>query len=388
MVLAVNKKVLILAPSNAAVANVALKLISTSRFGAHNVVVYGNNCDETISFLNPSLRYERYTLFLRKYNKLENEEEKAVQRQRFARWLWLENAETASLKDLESLCDDPDGRKSVGNADVVLCTLNTAGSKPLRSAAKKKFELIILDEGSQCSEAEFYIATTFPGVQRIVVVGDPRQLPATVLCMHCEDAGYGESFLSHIFAFQPKKVHLLDTQYRMDPPLLEFANETFYGNRIKSDISVMNRRPHVEQNFRFITTSEYGDDAEEKRGPSWCDESWCNEYEAGVIKSLIKSDKDIRNIQSELEGNARIIVITPYKAQVAKLRQVLKKIQGVRNADISTVDSFQGQEGDIVLFSSVRTKSVGFCDNANRLCVAMTRAKRVMRVVGDLDFCE
>ena len=51
---------------------------------------------------------------------------------------------------------------------------------------------------SQCPEAEFYILTNFPGVERIVVVGDPRQLPATVLSKEAQELGYGESFLGRI----------------------------------------------------------------------------------------------------------------------------------------------------------------------------------------------
>jgi hypothetical protein len=56
------------------------------------------------------------------------------------------------------------------------------------------------------------------------------------------------------------------------------------------------------------------------------------------------------------------------------------------NVEVSTVDSYQGQEGDVVIISTVRTKKTGFVDDAQRLNVALTRAKRILRVVGDLDF--
>jgi hypothetical protein len=180
---------------------------------------------------------------------------------------------------------------------------------------------------------------------------------------------------------RPQKVHLLDTQYRMDPGLLEFANTVFYDKRVKSDSSVWNREPLVQNPFKLISTSEDGAGTEDRKGFSWF-----NDYEASVVKYVLQHDEDILCILGTLEEEARIIVITPYTAQVEKLRKVLKPVMCLRGFDISTVDSFQGQEADIVVVSTVRTDSVGFVDNANRLCVALTRAKRVLRVVGDANF--
>ena len=181
---------------------------------------------------------------------------------------------------------------------------------------------------------------------------------------------------------RPEKVHLLDTQCRMDAKLLEFPNMEFYGGRIKTAESVKNRSLHVANSFQLVSTSGCASEAKNKF-------SWCNDYEATVIKSLLKHDEDILCVLKSAEANgldARVIVITPCEAQVACLRRKLQKIKWVQAHDISTVDSFQGQEGDIVLVSTVRTKSVGFIDDANRLCVALTRAKRVLRVVGDVEF--
>ena len=56
------------------------------------------------------------------------------------------------------------------------------------------------------------------------------------------------------------------------------------------------------------------------------------------------------------------------------------------NVKINTVDAFQGQEADIVIFSAVRSEHEGFTNDEQRLNVALTRAKRVLRVVGDWSF--
>ena len=201
----------------------------------------------------------------------------------------------------------------------------------------------------------------------------PAQLPSTVLNPKCEENGYGESFLGNLIRIQPEKVHLLDTQYRMDPGILRIANTFFYDNRIISDESVKIRQPHVTEPFLFISTSEE-EGAEERQGSSWY-----NDYEARVVKSLLRNDEDIQRIL-EKDKNTRVIVITPYKAQAEHLRSLLRNLKF--KCVVDTVDSFQGGEGGIVIFSAVRTKR--FTDNSHRMCVALTRAKRVLRVVGDL----
>ena len=251
------------APSNAAVANLALKLVSTGRFRTRDVVVWGENCDESVRFLNPIHRDRRWAGFFRSYRESQDDGTKKKKFDAFVSWLRMD-LKQASLTETAALCrlaaDDISGHKSVASAKVILCTLNTAGSTSLREATKCTFDLIVLDEASQAPEAEFYITTTFPGVKRIVVVGDPRQLPATVVHQGCRDAGFADSFLSHVQQFQPEKVHLLDTQYRMDPEILRFSNECFYSNRVISDESVHLREPVVESPFQIIDTSEMGEE--------------------------------------------------------------------------------------------------------------------------------
>jgi senataxin len=248
-----------------------------------------------------------------------------------------------------------------------MCTLNTAGSQFLRNAAGKHFHTLLLDEGGQCPEAEFYICTTFPGVRRIIVVGDPQQLPATVIDPRIQHAGYGASWMSHVSEVYPRKIHLLDTQYRMDPEILKFPNASFYSGRIMSGENVFGRSPYVEFPFRFIDTAKCGQEEEDKY-------SFKNAYEAAVIKSLLKSDSDILRVRKS-DPHCRIIIITPYKAQVDLLESTLSDTKGVGSVSIATVDSFQGQEAPVVIVSTVRTESAGFVDSAQRLNVSLTRAQ-------------
>ncbi|OEU12767.1 hypothetical protein FRACYDRAFT_163510, partial [Fragilariopsis cylindrus CCMP1102] len=89
-----------------------------------------------------------------------------------------------------------------------------------------------------------------------------------------------------------------------------------------------------------------------------------------------------------------ICILTPYSKQVQLLRSTLQQeafstnniMKLINNIRIGTIDSFQGQECDIVLFSSVRSNTInelGFVRDPRRLCVALTRARKGLVVVGD-----
>ena len=385
MILAMNQNVLVTAPSNAAVANVAKKLFETGMFKISELTVFGENCDPSVRFLNPIHRGREFSKMMRSFTE---EGVDAARREKvkgkFIEWLRV-SSQNSTTADLAEICpyldmDSRHGRLSFMNmlraSKVVFSTINSTGSMMLRSAFSTT--TIIVDEGGQCPEAEFYIATTFPNAKRVVVVGDPKQLPSTVINPLCLKAGYGRSWLGRVFQILPQKIHLLDTQYRMDPQILRFPNHSFYENRILSGDSVINRPQSAETPFQFIDTDNKG--KEEKQ-----DTSWQNVYEATLIKVLLATDPDIKSFLVQADS-PRIIVITPYRAQVRLLRESLESLNKKEHIEVATVDSFQGQEADIVIVSTVRTHRVGFVDCDERLNVALTRAKFILRVVGDASF--
>jgi len=92
-------------------------------------------------------------------------------------------------------------------------------------------------------------------------------------------------------------------------------------------------------------------------------------------------------LQTGVNGEASVIIITPYKGQMELLLEQVQLPKGSKaSIAINTVDAFQGQEGDVVILSTVRTKRAGFVNDAERINVALTRAKRVLRVVGEFSF--
>jgi hypothetical protein len=384
MISVIGSGVLVLAPSNAAVANIALKLYLTGRFALNEIAVFGENSDPSVNFLSPRFRGDKFAEMSLRYGAAEGKPEKQeILLREFIAWLHLNEADV-SISDLSYMCptiemETRSGRRLLcdilRSSKVVFSTLNSAGSAMLTS--NLDVHTLMLDEGGQSPEADFYIATNFPGVERIVVVGDPKQLPATVIDVDCKAAGFGYSWLGKIQSLHPEKVHLLDTQYRMDPQILTFPNRSFYNNRILSGENVLSRETYIEKPFLFIDTDRRGQEEQEAF-------SWTNVFEAMVIKSLLLTDPDIQRLL-RASSNVRIIIITPYRAQV-KLLQELVVVPRQSNLQIATVDSFQGQEGDVVIISTVRTRRAGFVDDKQRLNVAITRAKRILRVVGDAAF--
>ena len=216
MISAIGQGTIVTAPSNAAVANLAIKLVESGRFEFPKVCIFGDGCDPSVRFLNPLYRSEEYKKALNmcsnlddvdipldKVNALEaREREKSTIRQKLAQWLHVKDS--LSMNELFTLCPniplDETGSVSrtgkqkiallIGSAQVLLCTLNSSGSHYFQDAvSESRFQTFLLDEGGQCSEAEFFIATTFPGIKRIIVMGDPKQLRPTVLEPACSFAG-------------------------------------------------------------------------------------------------------------------------------------------------------------------------------------------------------
>lgn len=89
------------------------------------------------------------------------------------------------------------------------------------------------------------------------------------------------------------------------------------------------------------------------------------------------------NVRSVCQGDVQSVgILTPYAGQVSVLERMLVECDNdLSSASIcvSSVDGYQGQEADVIIFSTVRSNpsnTLGFVSDARRLNVAITRAKR------------
>ncbi|TMW63612.1 hypothetical protein Poli38472_002553 [Pythium oligandrum] len=126
----------------------------------------------------------------------------------------------------------------LSHASIIACTLSKAGSGPL-STLQRGFDALIIDEAAQAVE----VSTLVPireRVARVVLVGDPKQLPATVKSVVAANARYDRSLFERI-AESGVAPSMLRVQYRMHPFLREFPSKRFYGGMLTDGPSVMER---------------------------------------------------------------------------------------------------------------------------------------------------
>jgi len=197
----------------------------------------------------------------------------------------------------------------------------------------------------------------------IVMAGDHWQLPPTVLSMEAARAGLNTSILEAAVN-NITNVHLLDTQYRMQPAIAGFSSQYFYKGLLKTAAHLLNTGSPVQ----FIDTA--GSGYNETHGPDGS--SLQNEGELQVVLKLLETE-NLDPLQTAL--------ISPYAGQVTAARELLPA--GMR---ISTVDSFQGQEKETIIVSLVRSNDdgeIGFLKDYRRMNVAITRAQQQLFVIGD-----
>ena len=246
---------------------------------------------------------------------------------------------------------------------VVFCTVSARSNYQLR---KEAFDIVLLDEAAQIEEACVW-GLLRSEVQQLYMSGDPDQLPATVSeegKKHLHDRSLMQRLMN-----LGVEATLLDTQRRMHPDISNFSNEHFYNGRLKTNYKQPKNKAFKE--FTPLEVIDVPTGIEETRNTSFI-----NKAEAETVVQTVRQlhSKKIHNV----------VVIAPYTAQCTLLREYLSS--EAIYTEVHTVDSFQGREADAVVLCTVRTgKSVGFWTDYRRLNVAMTRAKHILRIIGNVN---
>jgi hypothetical protein len=135
-------------------------------------------------------------------------------------------------------------REVMRSAVVVCSTLSSAGCGAMKSAfAQHGFDMLVVDEAGQSLESELAIPFIYEPKQ-LILIGDPRQLPATVLSVEAQRLSMGMSTMQRLMYDCDSPFHLLSTQYRMHPDICQFPNDRFYSGELQTDGSV-HQRPSI-----------------------------------------------------------------------------------------------------------------------------------------------
>ncbi|KAF5392749.1 hypothetical protein D9757_000845 [Collybiopsis confluens] len=325
-------------------------------------------------------------------------------------------------------------------SQIVVATCHSSGGRHLRN---QEFDVVIIDEATQAVEAVCWIPIF--KAKKLILAGDPMQLPPTVLSLDRErkkkkktkEGGTNSSSLMESepeakltkstttttkeaekkTSLRPPKTlettlfdrlegmygsgikKMLDVQYRMHKQICTFPSQTLYSGKLTSHSS-------VAEHLLSDLIEGKGEDEETRREilgtpVTFFDTAGCEYFERVDGEGGLGSGDEEGSRCNENEaivvkqwidglvdagiGPERIAVITPYQAQVTLLTSILRPVYGTP-LEIGTVDGMQGREKDAVVVSLVRSndkREVGFLKEMRRLNVAMTRAKRHLCVIGD-----
>ena len=269
-----------------------------------------------------------------------------------------------------------------GEARVIACTLVGSANRLLDGM---KFGTLFIDEAAQALEAACWIPIR--RASRVIFAGDHCQLPPTVKCYEALKGGLGRTLMERIADQKPEVVTLLRIQYRMHEDIMRFSSDWFYHNLMVAAPEVQHRSIlDLDLPMMWIDTAEY-EGKEEFVGESF---GRVNKTEAELTLLSLQAYFELIGKQRILDERLDVGIISPYRAQVQYLRQLLRKKEWTKpfrtRISVNTVDGFQGQERDIIVISLVRSNDdgqIGFLRDLRRMNVAITRARMKVIILGD-----
>ncbi|GAQ80606.1 RNA helicase nonsense mRNA reducing factor [Klebsormidium nitens] len=288
-------------------------------------------------------------------------------------WRASEDAEAIAIKEV------------LDDADVIVATCIGAGDPVLEG---RTFRVCVIDEATQATQPSSLVPLV-GGADNVVLVGDQKQLPPTVISLEAAKAGLEVSLFEELQR-SGVKTFLLDTQYRMHPALAAFPSQHFYDGRLTSFPTPEDRPapkrfawPDASRPIAFLDCS---DGREEISGEN----SRMNQAEASMV---VKTVTELLQ-GGDLPSAEAIGVIAPYSGQVRLLQDLFFSPPNTSGAarrmfdglEVKTVDGFQGREKEVIVLCTVRSNTdgqLGFVADARRMNVALTRAKRGLIVVGN-----
>ncbi|MCS3200913.1 AAA domain-containing protein [Candidatus Bacteroides intestinigallinarum] len=298
----------------------------------------------------------------------------------------------------------------IRNCRIIVGTVAAISGKP-ELFRLKHFDVAIIDEATQILEPQLLGILCVRGedgknaIDKFVLIGDHKQLPAVVQQNTEQSAIYDESLLSiglsnlkdSLFerlyrnctaACSSSAIHrsydMLCRQGRMHPEVALFANRAFYGGRL-----IPVGLPHQIEDSDTIRRLAFYPSVPEKAGAS----AKINYSEARIVADL--AVRIYERHQSDFDESRTLGIITPYRSQIALIKKEIESvgIPALNRILVDTVERFQGSERDVIIYSfcvnypyqlkflSNLTEEEGVLID-RKLNVALTRARKQMFITG------
>ncbi|WDZ54909.1 serine/threonine-protein kinase [Paenibacillus polymyxa] len=291
-------------------------------------------------------------------------------------------------REFEAIC--------AGETQVIASTcLGTANIPGVWSA---EYDWVIVDEAGRATPPEILVPLVRG--KRILLVGDHKQLPPIVdsefKTEDLEKFEIKKSFLEislfeDIFNRAGSSIKsTLNIQYRMHSGIGQLISEVFYEGTIRnadSTETLIHPLPNWEgKSVVWITTSAREDRFESSSQSSKSKE---NQLEA---KLILEECEKANKVLKELNRKLTVGIISGYTDQKLLIEQLINPKDSIKwsniDIEVDNVDAFQGQERDVIFYSIVRSnkkRDIGFLKDYRRLNVALSRARKLLLIVGDLD---
>jgi len=380
-----DQKILVVAPSNTAVDLLTEKLAAEGL----NVIRVGNPARVSEHLLAATLEHqmadhsEMKTIkslkkqaneyknmahkYKRSFGKAERDQRKALFEEAHKIGREVEKTEQYIMDNL------------FNKAQIITATLVGANHYTVRNL---KYNTIVIDEAGQALEPACWIPIL--KARKVILAGDHFQLSPTIKSNEAGRNGLSNTLLEKTVLLHPESVVLLNEQYRMHKDIMGYASKVFYENKLLAHATVANQVLFLnDAPLTFIDTA--GCSFDEKLDGT----STTNPDEAAfLIGHLINLVKQVESLNAEYFPS--IAVVSPYKQQVQILKVLVDEREDLaihqNKISVNTIDSFQGQERDIVYISLTRSNQdglIGFLSDTRRMNVAMTRARKKLVVIGD-----
>uniref|UniRef100_A0A3B5L3E9 RNB domain-containing protein n=1 Tax=Xiphophorus couchianus TaxID=32473 RepID=A0A3B5L3E9_9TELE len=280
--------------------------------------------------------------------------------------------------------------------DIILCTC-TQSSTPILSSTVSARQILI-DESAMATEPQTLIPLVCNNPEQVVLIGDHKQLQPIVKNQSVKKLGMSRSLFERYYTRLHKNTAvMLDTQYRMHQGICEFPSKQFYESKLKTGVEQpssllrVNGKTmpivfgHVEgETVRLVVKTAKGNNKSKVNH---------NEKE-NVVRNIFCSAT--RTKTSGVDEKS-IVVLSPYNAQVAEIREELTKME-LGGITVTTITKSQGSEWRYVILSTVcsvpsdeiekkpdgawMSEHVGFVGDPHQINVAITRAKEGLCIIG------